>query len=118
MSRFRVPLAGTAALSIAALAAFASPAAAKSATITIKLTDAGCPKKITAAPGPTTFQIKNVDASSVSEFEVLRRNHIVGEKENLTPGLSGQFSLTLKAGTYTTLCPGGDREKGKLIVRA
>ena len=34
---------------------------------------------------------------------------IVGEVENIAPGLSGEFSLTLKAGDYTTKCPGGDK---------
>lgn len=118
MARFRIPLASltAAALSFSAVGVFASPAAAKPTTVTIKLTNAGCPKKLTIKAGPTTFKIKNVDASSVSEFEILSGDKIIGEKENLSPGLSGGFSLTLKPGTYKTLCPGGDRERGKLIV--
>ena len=39
---------------------------------------------------------------------------ILGEVENLTPGLSGSFSITLKPGTYTTACPGGnDARQGR-----
>ena len=118
MARLRISLVTlmAAALSLGAVGVLASPAAAKSTTVKVKLTDAGCPKKVTIKAGPTTFKIKNVDASSVSEFEILSGDKVIGEKENLSPGLSGQFSLTLKPGTYTTLCPGGDRERGKLVV--
>ncbi|MET0627472.1 MAG: iron uptake system protein EfeO [Acidimicrobiia bacterium] len=104
---------------VAALAAlFAMPAAsaAKTSTVKIALTDDGCPKTVKTVAGPNTFKVKNEDASAVSEFEILSGDRILGEKENLTPGLSGEFSLTLKAGEYTTYCPGGDREKGTLIV--
>jgi iron uptake system component EfeO len=41
---------------------------------------------------------------------------ILGEKENLSDGLSGSFSLTLDAGKYTIYCPGGDDERGTLTV--
>jgi iron uptake system component EfeO len=41
----------------------------------------------------------------VSEAELLRGETILGEKENLTPGLSGTFSLKIDAGDYTILCP-------------
>jgi iron uptake system component EfeO len=53
----------------------------------------------------------------VTEFEVLSGDKILGEKENLTPGLSGDFSITLKPGTYVTACPGGKTaDHGDLIV--
>ncbi len=104
-----------AALSIAPAASAAAPSA-KASVVKITLTDEGCPKKITAPAGPTTFKVKNEDATSVSEFEILSGDRILGERENLAPGLSGEFSLTLKPGAYTTYCPGGEREKGKLIV--
>ncbi len=42
---------------------------------------------------------------------------ILGEKENLSDGLSGSFTLTLDAGRYTLYCPGGDSaERGTLTV--
>jgi iron uptake system component EfeO len=97
-------------------AATGTIAGAKSKTVKVKLTDAGCPKSIKTVAGPTTFKITNVDATAVSEFEILSGDRILGERENLAPGLSGSFTLTLKAGTYTTFCPGGDRERGKLTV--
>jgi iron uptake system component EfeO len=90
--------------------------AAKTKTISVKLTNAGCPKQLKTVAGPTTFKVKNVDADAVSEFEVLSGDRVLGEKENLSPGLSGEFTLTLKAGSYTTYCPGGERERGKLVV--
>jgi iron uptake system component EfeO len=53
----------------------------------------------------------------VSEFEILSGSHIVGEVENIAPGLNGEFSLTLKPGTYSTKCPGGSKHStGKLVV--
>jgi iron uptake system component EfeO len=91
--------------------------AAKEPTINVKLTSAGCPKKLTAKAGPITFKVTNDGASNVSEFEVLSGSRIVGEVENIAPGLTRSFSLTLKAGTYTTYCPGGDtRDEAKLVV--
>ena len=76
---------------------------------TIKRTDAGCdPAEGTTSAGPTTFEVTNDGASSVTEFEVLKGDGIVGERENLTDGLSGDFTVTLDPGDYTLYCPGGD----------
>jgi iron uptake system component EfeO len=48
---------------------------------------------------------------------VLDGRKVLGERENLTPGLSGDFSITLKPGTYTTLCPNGKTAaEGELVV--
>jgi iron uptake system component EfeO len=42
---------------------------------------------------------------------------ILGEVENVVPGADRSFSLTLKAGSYTTSCPGGAKfDKGTLEV--
>jgi iron uptake system EfeUOB component EfeO/EfeM len=70
----------------------------------------------TLAAGPTTFDVKNDDADSITELEIKRDGHIVGEKENLTPGLSGSFSITLKEGEYEVEYPGG--ASGTVTVRA
>jgi iron uptake system component EfeO len=40
----------------------------------------------------------------------------MGEKENLTPGLSGTFSLNLPAGTYHLYCPNAKTEKTAFTV--
>jgi hypothetical protein len=117
--RLVVSAATVVALTGLVLVSLASIAAAKPSTATVKveLTDAGCPKRITAPAGKILFKVRNVDATSVTEFEVLKGDGILGEKESLTPGLSGEFALTLKAGRYTTYCPNGDRERGALVVR-
>ena len=115
MRRLLVPL--VAAVATVALAAPAG--AAKEQTVSVKLTSDGCPKPITVKPGSVTFKVSNVGADNVSEFEVLRGTKIVGEVENIAPGLQRSFTLKLKAGSYVTYCPGGDtREKSELNVAA
>ena len=65
----------------------------------------------------STFEVANDGADAVSEFEILDGDRILGEVENLAPGLSGQFSLTLEPGRYTMYCPGGtSAERGPLVV--
>ncbi len=92
-----------------------APAGAKQ--MSFKLTDAGCVPNTAKAPaGPITFEVENAGTSKVSEFEILDGDTILGEKENLSDGLSGSFSLTLEQGEYTLYCPGGDDEKGTLTV--
>jgi iron uptake system component EfeO len=96
----------------------ALPAAAKSTTVKVEINDDGCPAKITTKAGPTTFKVSNTGSGDVSEFEVLSGDRIIGEKENIAPGLNGEFSLTLKPGKYSTKCPGGsEHSTGKLIVK-
>ena len=86
--------------------------------VSVKLTDAGCdPAKLSLPGGATTFEVANDGADAVSEYEVLDGDRILGEVENLAPGLSGSFSITLKPGRYTTYCPGGKTvERGQLVV--
>jgi iron uptake system component EfeO len=95
-----------------------SPAASAGATkVAVTLTDDGC----TASPpsagaGPITFEITNTGGTRVTEAELMRENTIMGEKENLTPGLSGTFSLNLPAGTYHLYCPNAKTEKTPFTV--
>jgi iron uptake system component EfeO len=86
--------------------------------LSFKLTDAGCdPAQANAPSGPVSFDVTNDGAAGVTELEVLDGDSILGEKENLSDGLSGSFTLTLDAGTYTLYCPGGDSaERGTLTV--
>ncbi|MGA8114729.1 MAG: iron uptake system protein EfeO [Actinocatenispora sp.] len=86
-------------------------------TVTVKLTNDGCkpsPAKVHA--GATTFKVTNESADQVTEAELLQGSGIVGEKENLTPGLSGSFSLNLKAGKYEIYCPNAKTEKFPFAV--
>jgi len=92
-----------------------APAGAKK--MSFALTDAGCePHDAKAPAGPIVFEVENAGTSTVTEFEVLDGDTILGEKENLSDGLSGNFSLNLEAGEYTLYCPGGADERGTLTV--
>ncbi|MFL5899731.1 MAG: cupredoxin domain-containing protein [Solirubrobacterales bacterium] len=91
------------------------PAGAK--RMSFELTDAGCVPNTAKAPaGPIVFEVENAGTTKVTEFEVLEGETILAEKENLSDGLSGSFSLTLDAGEYTLYCPGGSDERGTLTV--
>ncbi|MCQ9388594.1 EfeM/EfeO family lipoprotein [Brevibacterium sp. 50QC2O2] len=64
------------------------------------------------AAGPTTFNVENKSASSIIEVELLQENRILGEKENLAPGLAPvSFSVNLDGGDYELYCPNGDPEE-------
>jgi iron uptake system component EfeO len=95
----------------------ADPVVAKSNNVKVEISDDGCPAKLTIKAGANTFKVTNSGSGDVSEFEILSGKRIIGEVENVAPGLNKSFSLTLKPGKYTTLCPGGsERSKGKLVV--
>ena len=87
-------------------------------SVKVQLTDAGCsPAQLKLNAGPTTFSVSNAGTAKVSEFEVLDGERILGEKENLAPGLSGNFTLNLKPGRYAISCPGGTSSAtGALVV--
>jgi iron uptake system component EfeO len=93
-----------------------APAGAKK--VAVKLTDAGCePAALKLDAGPTSFEVTNAGTARVTEFEVLDGSKILGEKENLSPGLSGSFVITLQPGSYTLACPGGkSAASGQLTV--
>lgn len=116
----RLPLAAIAVGLVALLATGCGssddgPAGAKK--MSFKLTDAGCdPHNAKAPAGPITFEVENAGSASVTELEVLDGETLLGEVENLSEGLSGNFSLTLEKGEYTLRCNGGENEDGTLTV--
>ena len=64
-----------------------------------------------AKAGPITFTVTNKTATGITEVELLSNDRILGEKENLAPGLpSGSFTLTLGGGAYQVYCPGARQE--------
>jgi iron uptake system component EfeO len=92
-------------------------ASQKTAEVAITISDKGCapsPAKIPA--GPVKFTITNSGSAKVSEAELQDHGKIVGEKENLTPGLSGDFSLSLTAGSYQVYCPGASTSRSPFTV--
>jgi iron uptake system component EfeO len=109
---------GLVALFLAACGSSNDDAPAGSKQLTFKLTDAGCePTKATAPAGPIDFKVENGGTTKYSELEVLDGETILGERENITEGLSGSFSLTLEEGEYKLRCKeeGGEGE-GTLVV--
>jgi iron uptake system component EfeO len=87
----------------------------------VELTDAGCtPETLTAPAGKVRFEAVNNGTSKTTEVELKNSDGIIlGERENLTPGLSGDFSLQLDPGEYVVYCavPGDlERKAGKLTV--
>src|SRR4051794_17757949 len=115
----RAGLFGGIALSLALVAGAcgggSSSSSDKDQTIAVTLTDAGCdPSSISAKAGPATFKVSNKSSSAVTEFEIMSGDKIIGEIENVAPGLTKTFSIRLKAGNYDTNCPGGKTAKGKL----
>lgn len=92
---------------------------ATSTTVTVDLTSAGCaPRPDTIAAGSVQFKIANSGAGAVSEAELRTSDlsKILGEQENLTPGLSGGFSLNIQPGEYVLTCPGAKQSHWKLTV--
>jgi iron uptake system component EfeO len=108
---------GLLALFVAACGGSSDKAPAGSKEMTFTLTDAGCdPHNANAPAGPINFQVENGGTGSVTELEVLDGETILGERENITEGLNGSFSLTLEEGEYTIRCNGGTEEDGTLKV--
>ena len=66
----------------------------------------------TAKAGPITFSVTNKTATAITEVELQSDNRILGEKENLAPGLpTVKFTLTLGGGDYQIYCPGASKEQ-------
>lgn len=78
----------------------------------------GCALDASSVPaGPVTFTVANTNAPGISEVELLRDQRIVGEKENLAPGLDPvSFTVTLDGGPYQLYCPGANNEYQTLTV--
>ena len=88
-----------------------APAGSKELSFT--LTDEGCSPHDAAAPaGPINFKVKG-ESAGVTELEVLDGETLLGERENITDGLSGSFALTLEEGEYTVRCNGGSKKTGR-----
>ncbi len=83
--------------------------------VTVTLTNDGsdaCTVSTTKVPaGPVTFTVKNESSTAITEIELLQDQRILGEKENLAPGLDPvHFTATLSGGTYQVYCPGASEE--------
>ncbi|HEY4225485.1 MAG TPA: iron uptake system protein EfeO [Pseudolysinimonas sp.] len=112
------------ALALAGCSAGSSPAgsAGGAAQVKVVLTSDGTNDVCTlsessVAAGPVTFTVSNVSSTAITEVELLSDQRIIGEKENLAPGLkASSFTLTLGGGSYQLYCPGAQTEMTKLTV--
>jgi iron uptake system component EfeO len=86
-------------------------------TVNVVITNDGCaPDQSSVAAGSVTFNVSNDGADKVSELELKQDEHTVAEKENLTPGLSGSFTVTLATGEYILECPGAATDESTFTV--
>jgi iron uptake system component EfeO len=71
----------------------------------------------TAKAGPVTFTVKNESSTAISEVELQSDERILGEKENLAPGLAAvSFTVTLTGGKYSLYCPGAKKQLQSFTV--
>jgi iron uptake system component EfeO len=87
----------------------ATSSGAAGGPIAVKATDSECGVSSATAPaGTITFQVQNA-GSKVTEFYVYGAgDRIVGEVENITPGLSRELKVEItEPGTFTTACKPG-----------
>jgi iron uptake system component EfeO len=76
--------------------------------VNVTISDAGCgPQTLSVPAGPTTFIVTNTGSSNVLEYEIEQNGRIIGEVENVIPGIDRSFTLNLKPGAYILNCPGG-----------
>jgi iron uptake system component EfeO len=94
-----------------------SPGAAASANpraLTVQSTDAECNVSATSAPsGTLTFAVTN-GGSKVTEFYLYGEDgkRIVGEVENIGPGITRELVLKVEPGSYITACKPGMAGEG------
>ncbi|MFI1192283.1 iron uptake system protein EfeO [Micromonospora sp. NPDC020750] len=88
-------------------------AAGDGGPVTVKATDTACEVGRTDLPaGQTSFKVTNSGAK-VTEFYVYAAgDRVMGEVENIAPGLSRELRVELPAGTYETACKPGMIGKG------
>ncbi len=105
--KISLPAVGVVTLAALSLSACASDGTA-SGDLTVKASDSSC--KISATKleaGPSTFKVTN-EGSKVTEFYIYAEgDRIVGEVENIGPGLSRNLVIDLPKGTYEGACKPG-----------
>ncbi|GAA1878581.1 iron uptake system protein EfeO [Asanoa iriomotensis] len=91
----------------------ADAGAAKGGPITVNASDTGCEVGLTDVDaGTVQFKVTN-KGGKVTEFYVYAAgDRVMGEVENIAPGLSRDLHVELPAGTYETACKPGMIGKG------
>jgi iron uptake system component EfeO len=97
-----------------------SATAKKAKEVTFELTDKGCnPAKVTVPSGAVKFVVSNPGSTKTDEVELKNKDGIImGERENLAPGLGSNFTLTLQPGKYVLNCTfqNDTRDNGSVTV--
>jgi len=112
-------IAGIATLAVAlSLSSCGGSGSGGSHKLSFTLTNQGCvPNDASVPAGPVTISVSNGGARFVTELELQNEQEIIiGERENILPGLSGSFSLDLQPGKYIVNCPSGNTTRGQLLV--
>ena len=89
-------------------------AAGDGGPISVTATDDACEVSTASAPaGPLTFEVTN-SGSKVTEFYLYSGDgkRIVGEVENIGPGLQGKLIVTAQEGAYLAACKPGMSGEG------
>lgn len=108
----RLALLASAALLVPLASAFAEPTA-----INVTISDHGCePMELTVPAEAVSFKIKNASRRGV-EWEILKDNMVVEERENIIPGFTSTLTTTLKPSAYEMTCGLVSNPKGRLIVK-
>lgn len=104
----------------ASATAASSKSNAPAKELTFELTDTGCdPVDATVAAGPVKFVVQNPGTTKTDELELRNADGIImGERENIAPGLGADFTLTLEPGEYELLCTfqNAERDGGTITV--
>ena len=103
----------------ASTAPSAAPSTGAALQVNVVLTNAGCvPDRASVPAGPVAFSVVNNGGVAVSELELMQGERNLGERENLTPGLSGTFMVQLQPGSYELYCPGAAAPRTPFEVTA
>ncbi len=86
-------------------------------SIDITINDKGCePMELNVPPEKISFKIKNASKRGV-EWEILKDNMVVEERENIIPGFTSTLTTKLDPNDYEMTCGLLSNPKGKLIVK-
>jgi iron uptake system EfeUOB component EfeO/EfeM len=85
--------------------------------VSVKIDEQGCHAKARIKAGPTTFRVTNKGSGGVN-FQVLAGAQVLGQSDDVAPGLVHTFSVTLEPGQYSTSCSSGSGQtNGTLTVK-
>lgn len=108
------------AIGLAGCGSDAGATAGAAAVVAVTAKDDACQVATTTLPaGTTTFEVRNEGNKSTEFYVLAAGDRVMGEVENIGPGLSRKLHVELPAGDYETACkPGmvGNGIRGALKV--